>query len=110
MVPSVEESGNRFLKVFDAEKDAAFNGFVVQVAEPALHEIHPAGTRGNEVRDEARMPLEPGTHFLVFVSAVVVHDQMQRHIARELLVEPTKELQELLVPVSLMAFAHDLAL
>ena len=33
-----------------------------------------------------------------------------RHIARELLVEPAQELQELLVPVSLMAFADDLTL
>src|SRR6266581_9460214 len=45
----------------------------------------------------------------MFVSAVVVHNQMQRDFSGELLVQPSKEPQELLVAMPLMALADHAA-
>ena len=58
---------------------------------------------------EARMASKPGSHFLVFVGARGIHDQMERHVAGKLLIEAAQELQKLVVPMSLMAFADNLA-
>ena len=109
-IPRVEEGGKGCLKIGDAEKDAALNGFVVEVAEPPLDEIHPTGTGGNEVGNETRMALQPGCHLFVLVGTVVVHYQMQRHIAGELFVQQAQEFQKLLMSVSLMAFTDNFTL
>ena len=109
-IPGGEEVGNRGLKLFDAEEHAALNGLIVEMTEPALDKIHPACAGGYEVRNEARMALKPRSHFFVFVGAVVVHDEMERHVAGKLLIEAAQELQKLLVPMSLVAFADNLAL
>jgi hypothetical protein len=58
---------------------------------------------------EARIALQPRLNFCVLVCPVVIHDEMQGDIARKLGVEPTEEFQKLLMPVSLMTFAYDLA-
>src|SRR6202035_880382 len=105
-----EKGVNGRLQVGDAEKDAAANGLVVEVSEPSLDQIQPAGTGGYEVRHEPGMTFQPLPYFLVFVRAVVVDDQMHRNLARKLLVKPAQEFQKLLMPVSLMALADDLAL
>ena len=56
------------------------------------------------------MTFQPCLYFRVFVRPIVVHDQMQRDIAGELGIESPQEFQKLLMPVSLMALANDLAL
>src|ERR671918_731867 len=84
--------------------------FVIQMAEPSLDKIHPARAGGDEVRHESGIALQPGLHFRVLVGSVVVHDQMQRDIAGELGVDAAQEFQKLLMAMSLMAFADDLAL
>ena len=50
--------------------------FIVQVAEPSLHQIHPTGTGGDEVRHEPRIAFQPRLYFRVLVRPVVVHDQV----------------------------------
>ena len=64
------------LSVSDAVKDPSPNGFVIQVAKPSFDKIYPAGTGGDEVRHKPRTTFQPSLHFGVFVSPVVVHDQM----------------------------------
>ena len=54
------------------------------------------------------MTFQPRLYFRVLVRVVVVHDEMQGDIARELAIEPAQEFQELLMPVSLMTFADTL--
>ena len=110
MIPSLEKRLDGRFQVGYAEEDATADGLLVQVAEPSLDKIHPTGARGDEVRHEPRIPFQPGLHLRVLVRPVVVHDQMQRNIAGEFGVESAQEFQELLVPVSLMAFADDPAL
>src|SRR5260370_36984678 len=109
-VPGLEKVFNGLLQIGDAEKDAAADCLVVQVTEPSLNQIHPTGTGRYEVRHKPGMTFQPFPYFLVFVGAVVVHDQMQRDVARKLAVEPAQEFEKLLMTVSLMAFADDLTL
>src|ERR1700683_1572921 len=103
-------SGNTPLHLGDAEEDATTDSLVVQVAEPSLDKIHPTGTGGDEVGYEYRIAFQPCLYVRVLVLAVVVHDQVEWCIAREFGIKPAQELQKLLMPVSRMTFANDLAL
>ena len=96
--------------MFDAEEDTALDCFVVQVTEPAFDEIHPAGTGGNKMRYKAGMTFQPRRDFLVFVGAVIIHDQMKRNVAWKFLIEPAQEFQKFLMPVSRMAFTDNFPL
>ena len=44
------------------------------------------------------------------VSAIIIEDQMQRCFARKFPVDAAEELQELLMPVTLVAVTDDLAM
>jgi hypothetical protein len=57
-------------------------------------------TGGDKVRDKPRVALQPGLNFGLLVRAVVVQHQMQANLSRELRVEATQKLQELLVASS----------
>ena len=56
-----------------------------------------------------RVLLQPGADVGVFVSAVVVDDQVQVELCGELTVEGAQELRELLVAVARQALADDAA-
>ena len=58
---------------------------------------------------EAAVPVEPSLHLRRAMSAIVIHHQVQGHLARELTVDAAQEPQKLLVPVTLIAVANDLA-
>ena len=58
---------------------------------------------------EAPMTLQPRLHVGVFVSAIVVHDQVQRDIGRKLPIQATQELQELLMPMASVALTDHFA-
>lgn len=53
----------------------------------------------------ARVPCKPGFHHVVFVRAVVVHDQVHVVLRRGLLVNDLEELDPFLVPMMLHALA-----
>src|SRR5213078_579162 len=89
LIPNGEKCLNGGLEVGHAEEDAAADGLVIQVAEPSLDQVHPTGTGGDEVRHETGIALQPRLYFRVLVRPVVVHDEMQRDIARKLGVEAT---------------------
>ena len=76
VVPGDEEGFDRCLQIRHAEENAAAYGLAVEVAEPSLHQIQPAGTGRNEVRYEPGMPFQPFPYLVMFVGAVIVHDQM----------------------------------
>src|SRR5450756_1468921 len=59
---------------------------------------------------EARMLREPGGDACVLVGLVVVEDQMQVELGRELAIEGAQELEELLVAVAGQALADDAAI
>ena len=86
-VPRREEGLNRSLQVRHAAEDTSADRLAVQVSEPALDQVQPTGTRGDEVKHKAWVPLEPVPHLLMVVSSVVIHDEMEVDITRELLVQ-----------------------
>ena len=49
------------------------------------------------------MVLQPVPNVVVLMSSIVVHDQMQRYLARELLVQGTQEAEEFLMSMALIA-------
>ena len=59
---------------------------------------------------EAAVSLQPRLHLRMLVRAVVIHDEMQRHIPGKFGVEPTQELQEFLVTMTAVALTDDFAL
>ena len=87
-IPGIEECGNCSLKIGNAQERSAFDGFVIEVTEPPLDKIHPTGAGGHEMRHKPRMTFQPLSHFLMLVSTVVVHDQMERNGAGKLSIEP----------------------
>ena len=61
------------------------------------------------MQDEARVLFEPSFDLDGAVSTVVVDDQMERRVPRKLPVDASQELQELLMPVSLVTIPDDFA-
>ena len=59
---------------------------------------------------EAGMTLQPSPHLGMLMSPVVIHDQMQWNLARELLVDGAQEFQELLMAMPLIALTNHLPL
>ena len=53
---------------------------------------------------EAPMTHQKATHLLMFVRAVVVHDQVQFEIRLKFTIQPTQEFDELLVTVTRITF------
>ena len=51
--------------------------------------------------NEAWMLFHPGLDIRMFVRPVVVHHQVQRRLARKLLIEPPQESKEFLMPMPL---------
>ena len=96
---------DRRFQIGYAVERAAADSFAGQFAKPSFHEIEPTGTGRHEMADEARVALQPLTDFGVLVRAVVIHDQMQRGLSRELPIQPPEEAKEFLVAVPLMAFS-----
>ena len=60
--------------------------------------------------DKAAVLFEPRLDFGCAVSTIVVEHQMQERAAGKLPVDPSKELQEFLMPVSLVTVPNDFAL
>ena len=75
------------------------NLFVRDFAEPSLHHVEPGRGSGNEVKTESRMAFQPRLDSGMFVSSVVVHDQMQSQVGRCLDVDKLQKTDELLMPV-----------
>jgi hypothetical protein len=90
----------------DAGKAAFAHDLVGQLAKEALYEVEPRGAGGGEVNVKARVLLEPGANHGVFVSRVVVDDQMQGQFSRCLAVQLFQKGQPLDVRMVLGGRAH----
>ena len=77
--------------------------------EPALDLIEPAGVGGGVVDVVARMAGEPGFDLRMLVGGVVVGDQMDVEIGRDVAVEMIKKGEELLMPMARLALRDDRA-
>jgi len=81
--------------------------FLGEVAEPPLHKVQPGRTCRREVQCEPRVLLQPSLHLGLFVSPIVVHNQMQRRPLRKLPIQPPQEAQKLLVTMPGHALADN---
>ena len=88
-----------------AAKDAAAKALLRQRAEPTLDEVEPRGPGGRE----ARVGGQPLPNRFVLVGRVVVQDDVQGEVARKRPVEAPQELQDVLVSMTAVALADDLA-
>lgn len=61
------------------------------------------------MRHKAWVAFQPSLHFGSVVRSIIVHHEMQGRLARKLSVQPTQELEKLLVPVSFETLPHDAA-
>ena len=73
MVDVVVDSGDQLHDIPKHTASKAING---QVPKEAFHHIEPGSTGGCEVNMEPRMTIQPALDSGMFVSRVVVHDQM----------------------------------
>ena len=70
------------------------------MTKPALCLIEPGGVSGGEVHDESRMVCQPLPHLGVFMSAVVVCNDMHIQFSRDALVDLLEKGKEFLVAMS----------
>jgi hypothetical protein len=92
LIPDTEELLNRCDEIGHAEEGTAANPLIGQFGKPTLDQVQPTATGGHEVRDKTRVSVEPRFDLYRAMSAVVVHHQMQRSLARELTVNTTEKL------------------
>ena len=87
VAPGVEEVLNGGHEIGHAGEDAAAQSLLGELPKPALDEVQPRAAGGGEVEMEARMLGKPGSDACVLVGLVVVEDQMQVELGRELAIE-----------------------
>ena len=66
----------------------------------------PPGAGGDKVQHEVKMALQPSPHLGMFVRAVVIHDQMERNLARKFLIEPAQDAEIILMPNAVDSIAR----
>src|SRR5262249_55205049 len=110
LVPGPQERFDSGLQILHAMEDPAPDGLIIQHAEPAFYQVQPTGTGGYKVKHKARVTFQPSPHIGMFVSPVVIDDQMERDLTRKLLIESAQEPKELLMPMPLIALADNLPL
>lgn len=94
-------------QIFDRAKRAAANGLVGNQAEEAFYLVQPGTVGWGEMDVPARSGRKPGLHLGVFVSALIVDDQMDVQVRRDRTVDPPQKGQEFLMAVPRLALGDD---
>ena len=90
-------------QIADASERASPNRALRDDVEPDLDLIEPRRVRWRVVDVKARSGREPTSNALVLVGRVVVYDEMNVQLLRDGRIDVTKELEELLVPMTRLA-------
>lgn len=90
-------------------KGAPAYGFLGNDVEPDLHLIEPRRVGGCEVNVVARVGREPAFDLVMFVGAVIVDDEMDIEIGRDIVLDVPEELEKFLMAMMPFALAQDLA-
>ena len=101
-VVSVDVVSDGCDELFEVLEDAALELVLGQVAEEAFDHVEPTGGGRREANVEAFVGLQPAFDSSVFVSRVVVADQVDFLVSRYRLIDHAQELQPLLMPVLLL--------
>src|SRR5215472_16868677 len=100
----VRNIGVDFLhQLFDAAERAAPDCLLSDEPEPALDLIKPAGVSGRVMNVVARMARKPGLDLGMFVSAVVVGDEVDVQSRWNVAVEMVKKGKKFLMPMARLA-------
>src|SRR5262249_23311209 len=92
-----------------AAENATPQAVLSEITKESLHHVQPGGTGGRELDVKPGMLLQPALYAGVFVSAVIVGNQIQVFSRGRRLVEQSEELQPLLVPMTLLTKTNHLA-
>src|SRR5262245_28740217 len=84
-------------KLVDAAKGTTPQTLVGEVAEEAFDEVQPRATGRCEMHMEPRMALQPRPDLRVFVSGVVVENDVQLELGRGLLIDEHEKLDPFLM-------------
>jgi len=109
LVVVLDKLADLALEVCDRVKGGAADRLIGDQRKPTLDLIEPGAVGRGEVQMKARPPCQPGTHFGVLVRAVVVADQVNIEVFRNVGLDMAKEGKKLLVPVPLLALGEDAA-
>ncbi len=91
---------------FDAGKRAATDRLLGDEAEPAFDWVQPRGVRRGEMDVVARAPGQPRPDLGVFVGGMVVDDEMDIELSRDVTLDVPWKRQEFLVPVAISSAAN----
>ena len=100
---------DRFLQRLDCFERPTPDPLLGDRSEESFDLVDPGGTRRREVDNEPRVFRQPSFHRGSLVSRIVVHHQVNGHavLDRDRFIDLGQELQELLVPMTAIAFADD---
>ena len=89
MIPFRQPFIDRLLQFSNTEEGTPSDHAIGNHAEPTLHLIQPRAAGRGEVQMEALsfLRLEPALHGLAFVGTVVIQDEMELQIRRDLLLQ-----------------------
>ena len=99
---------NRLDEFGDTPKDAAAEPFLGDVSEEAFHHVQPRRAGRSIVGVKSRMLLHPSPHGRIFVSCVVVDNDMNVLVFRSLVVDESQEFEPFLMAMPRHAGSDDL--
>ena len=108
-VMMIKEAENVCHQRSDAAKAARADDFAGNLAKEALDQVEPGRGGWGQVQMEAGMTLEPGDDLGMFVSGVVVADDMNIQLGGDLALDLAQEGQPLLMAMTSGGMSKDLA-
>ena len=89
--------------------NAALDLLLAEHGKPTLDQIEPGAARGSEVQMKAGTLGQPAMNQRGFVSSIVVQNQMDLEMSRDLSIDSVKEATKFYRSVSTMELTHDRA-
>ena len=87
-------------QVLDAAKTPPSDRLLGDNVEPDFHLVEPGGIAGSVMNMIAGSKCQPASDFGLFVSSVVVDDQMNIQILRDITLDVLQKAEKLLMPVT----------
>ena len=105
----IKEAENVCHQGADAAKTARANDFAGNLSKEALYQVEPGGGGWCQMQMKAGMTLEPGDDLGMFVSGVVVADDVNIKLGGDLSVDLAQEGQPLLMAMTRGSMSKNLA-
>ena len=106
VMDEVIDLGRQF---FHAPECASANGLLGNDVEPDLNLVKPGSVGRRQMDMETRVQGQPSLHPGMLVSGIVIDDQMNLQILRDIRIDMLQEVEVVLMAVPLLAFCEDLA-